>query len=55
MFISKGLKNKFEVAVVNEPSVFEPPKVYCNVNGYASNEFPSDLQVSVYILIEMSS
>ena len=26
--ISKGLKNEFETAVVNEPSVFEPLKVY---------------------------
>ena len=26
---SKGLKNKFETAVVNKPSVFEPLKVYC--------------------------
>ena len=26
---SKGLKNKFETAVVNEPSVFEPLKFYC--------------------------
>ena len=26
---SKGLKNKFEIAVVNEASVFEPLKVYC--------------------------
>ena len=26
---SKGLKNNFETAVVNEPSVFEPPKFYC--------------------------
>ena len=25
-FCSKGLKNEFETAVVNEPSVFEPPK-----------------------------
>ena len=25
---SKGLKNKFETAVVNEPSVFEPLKFY---------------------------
>ena len=24
-----GLKNEFETAVVNEPSVFEPLKVYC--------------------------
>ena len=32
---SKGLKNEFETAVVNEPSVFEPLKFYCiciNIN-----------------------
>ena len=28
-FFSKGLKNEFETAMVNEPSVFEPLKVYC--------------------------
>ena len=28
-FFSKGLKNEFETAVVNEPSVFEPSKFYC--------------------------
>ena len=27
---SRGLKNEFEIAVVNEPSMFEPLKVYCN-------------------------
>ena len=27
---SKGLKNEFETAVVNEPSVFEPLKLYCS-------------------------
>ena len=27
--VSKGLKNEFEIAVVNEPSVFEPLKFYC--------------------------
>ena len=26
---SKGLKNEFEIAMVNEPSVFEPLKFYC--------------------------
>ena len=26
---SKGLKNEFETAVVNKPSVFEPLKFYC--------------------------
>ena len=28
-FCSEELKNGFETAVVNEPSVFEPPKFYC--------------------------
>ena len=28
-FFHKGLKNEFETAVVNEPSVFEPLKFYC--------------------------
>ena len=28
-FSSKGLKNEFETAVVNEPSVFEPLEFYC--------------------------
>ena len=27
--LSKGLKNEFETAMVNEPSVFEPLKFYC--------------------------
>ena len=30
-FFSKGLKNEFETAVVNEPSVFEPLKLYCTL------------------------
>ena len=29
--VSKGLKNEFETAKENEPSVFEPPKFYCIV------------------------
>ena len=28
-FFSRGLKNEFETAVVNEPSVFEPLKLCC--------------------------
>ena len=28
-FFSKGLKDKFKTAMVNEPSVFEPLKFYC--------------------------
>ena len=29
MGFSRGLKNEFETAVVNEPSMLEPLKVYC--------------------------
>ena len=29
MGFSKGFKDEFEIAVVNEPSVFEPLKFYC--------------------------
>ena len=29
MIFSQGLKNEFETAVVNEPTVFEPLKFYC--------------------------
>ena len=32
VMFSKGLKNEFETAVVNEPPVFEPLKFYCNCN-----------------------
>ena len=31
-FFSKGLKNEFETAVVNEPSVFESLKFYCSLS-----------------------
>ena len=34
---SLGLKNEFETAVVNEPSVFEPLEFYCN-NKNKDNE-----------------
>ena len=30
-FFSKGLKNEFETAMVNEPSVFERLKFFCNL------------------------
>ena len=29
VIFSKGLKNEFDTAVVDEPSVFEPLKFYC--------------------------
>ena len=31
---SFGLKNEFETAVVNEPSVFEPLKFYCTCHFF---------------------
>ena len=31
-FFSKGLKNEFKTALVNEPIVFEPLKFYCISN-----------------------
>ena len=35
---SKGLKNGFETAMVNEASVFEPSKFYCIT--YSAQSFP---------------
>ena len=40
---SKGLKNEFETAVANEPSVFEPFKFYCIYRSYG--EQSSNLQL----------
>ena len=37
---SKGLKSESEIAVVNEPSVFEPLKVYCIVSFFFSSPEP---------------
>ena len=34
-FFSKGLKNEFEAAVVNEPSVFATQKVFCTKPSFA--------------------
>ena len=37
---SNGLKNEFETAVVNEPSVFEPLKFYLmNAGGFGRQHF----------------
>ena len=38
-FFSKGLENEYEAAMVNEPSVFKPLKVYCiKMNEYILGE-----------------
>ena len=41
--ISRGLKNEFETAMVNEQSMFEPLQVYCSLNN--SPTLHSHLQV----------
>ena len=40
---SKGLKNEFETAVVNEPSVFKPLKFYC-LGSYVSGKCQGNLK-----------
>ena len=49
---SKGLKNEFETAVVNEPSVFEPLKFCCifflSRLSYFTFLFPSLLETARY-------
>ena len=37
VFVSKGLKNEFETAVENEPSVFEPLKIEVLLYNVQSN------------------
>ena len=39
-FFSKGLKNEFETARVNEPSVFEPLKFY-----FVQKDLANDMHV----------
>ena len=41
-FFLKGLKNEFESAVVNEPSVFEPLKFY-RISDHHANSIQGDL------------
>ena len=37
----QGPKNKFETAMVNKPSVFEPLKFYCILISYFEKYWPS--------------
>ena len=39
-FFSKGLKNEFETAVVNKPSVFERLKFHCSNETYLFQNAP---------------
>ena len=43
-FFSKGLKNEFETAVVNESSVFEPLKFYCTFDNRHSKSIQEEPQ-----------
>ena len=52
-----GLKNEFETAVVNEPSVFEPLKFYCKSFAfcrycYSVHRFSSD--TFSYLIVQKS-
>ena len=40
---SKGLKNEFQTAMVNKPSVFEPLKFYCTMEKLTSPTSPYTL------------
>ena len=44
---SMGLKNEFETAVVNEPSVFEPLKFYCSNVRHRALKFKMHLGLKV--------
>ena len=50
---SQGLKNEFETAMVNEPSVFEPLKFCCTILHH--KYIPILLSVFLYILTPVSS
>ena len=41
-FFSKGVKNEFETAMVNEPLVFEPLKFYCTGTSKIAVTFKTD-------------
>ena len=44
-FCSKGLKNKVETDVVNEPSVIEPLKFYSNLMHYTLKCIPRKFEI----------
>ena len=49
-FFSKGLKNEFIIAMVNEPSVFEPLKVYCILSQTLRNIYQTKQAISSNVL-----
>ena len=52
-FCTKGLKNKFETAVVNKPSVFEPLKFYCNCQQTRSADVPQTLIMIIFLILSL--
>ena len=57
-FCSKGLKNKFEIAMVNKPSVIEPLKFCCIKGALVAQwvrRWPTDLADQVGSSLEMKS
>ena len=52
-FFSKRLKNEFEIAVVYEPSVFKPLKVYCVYDFKVAAIFDQYDCVSVNLLCRL--
>ena len=57
-FFCLGLKNEFEITMVNKPSLFEPPKFYCIYILGVSTEKPLEvhllcMQLVVYTLINL--
>ena len=47
--ISKGLKNEFETAVVNEPSVFEPLKFYCSSSHFFTIKIFQKIHLKLHV------
>ena len=53
---SQGLKNEFEIAVVNEPSVFEPLKLYGILERFiVGKETGEHQQTLIRLLMEVRS
>ena len=56
-FFFKGLKNEFEIAMVNEPLVLKPLKFYCSKRGSIAHSFtlsPSRRPDMTEILLKMA-
>ena len=52
-FCTKGLKNQFKTAVVNQPSVFEPLKFYCNCQQTRSADVPQTLIMIIFLILSL--